>query len=317
MISAEPTALAERPVSSEDIDACTKILAAGSKSFSAAARVLPSRLRGPAAAVYAFCRVADDRVDEQGPEGAFEELTARLDRIYVGQGLDDVVDRAFSAVVRDYAIPRGVPDALLEGFLWDATGREYATIEALHGYGARVASTVGMMMTLVMGVRDPQALARAADLGVAMQLTNIARDVGTDAKLGRIYLPQEWLEQAGVSVESLRTDPKVSPALRTVVLRLLSEADRLYRRADAGIYELPWDCRLAIGSASAIYQDIGRIVARPDFDFVQQRAVTSSFAKIWRVFQATRFWIGAAPGLSEPPLEGTRFLVEFTAQATR
>ena len=105
------------------------------------------------------------------------------------------------------------------------------SLEALHGYAARVAGTVGVMMTLLMGVRDAAALARACDLGVAMQLTNIARDVGEDARAGRLYLPLDWLDEAGVDRDRFLAAPAPSPALARVVARLLAEADRLYARA--------------------------------------------------------------------------------------
>ncbi len=110
--------------------------------------------------------------------------------------------RAFAAVVSCHEIPRALPDALVEGLAWDVAGRSYDTLAELEAYAARVAGAVGVMMALVMGTRDAGALARAADLGVAMQLTNIARDVGEDASMGRIYLPRQWLREAGIEPES-------------------------------------------------------------------------------------------------------------------
>ena len=95
-------------------------------------------------------------------------------------------------------IPRALPEALLEGFAWDAAGRRYETLDEVEHYAARVAGCVGAMMTLVMGRRDPAILARACDLGVAMQLTNICRDVGEDARAGRLYLPLAWLRDNGI-----------------------------------------------------------------------------------------------------------------------
>ena len=107
--------------------------------------------------------------------------------------------------------PAALPEALLEGLAWDAEGRSYETLDDLFDYAARVAGTVGVMMTLIMGVRSPEALARACDLGVAMQLTNIARDVGEDARMGRIYLPRQWLREAGVDAEAFLADPQARP----------------------------------------------------------------------------------------------------------
>ncbi len=98
-------------------------------------------------------------------------------------------------------------DALLEGFAWDAAGRRYDTLDDLLDYAARVAGAVGAMMAVLMGVRDPALLARACDLGVAMQLTNIARDVGEDARAGRLYLPLAWLREAGIDPDAFLADP--------------------------------------------------------------------------------------------------------------
>ncbi|MCB9778311.1 MAG: phytoene/squalene synthase family protein [Alphaproteobacteria bacterium] len=267
---------------------CQRLLAEGSRSFHAASRLLPGRLRLPAAAVYAFCRVADDAIDDAPPErvqDALDGLRRRLDRIYGPRVGDDPVDRAFSAVARQAAIPREVPEALLEGFAWDARGRRYDTVSDTRAYGLRVAGTVGLMMTCLMQpATDRWALstiyARACDLGVAMQLTNIARDVGEDARMGRVYLPTEWLAEAGIDRDAWLADPRFSPALGQVVARLLAEADRLYRRADAGIAMLPWDCRPSITAARRIYADIGRVIARNGHDSVSQRAFTSTGRKV-------------------------------------
>ncbi|MFN9090621.1 MAG: phytoene/squalene synthase family protein, partial [Alphaproteobacteria bacterium] len=157
-------------ISAEDLAACNKLLAGGSKSFRAASFLLPRRIAAPAAALYAFCRVADDAIDmSDDPAASLELLQQRLDGAYAGRPWDHVADRAFAAVVAQYGVPRALPAALLEGFAWDAEGRFYEDIGALESYAARVAATVGAMMTLLMGVRSPEAIARACDLGLAMQ----------------------------------------------------------------------------------------------------------------------------------------------------
>ena len=123
-------------------------------------------------------------------------LRARLDRVYAGRADDDPIDRAFAAVVERHAIPRALPEALLAGMEMDARGTRYGDDDELLVYCFRVAATVGLMMTRVMGASDDVAYVRAADLGVAMQLTNIARDVGEDARRGRVYLPAQLLDGA-------------------------------------------------------------------------------------------------------------------------
>lgn len=274
-----------------DLAACRAILAAGSKSFAAASRLLPARVRDPVAAMYAFCRVADDAVDG-APEGhagqAVAALRGRLDRLYAHRPDPDPVDRAFAAVVREAGIPRGVPDALLEGFLWDAEGRAYETLPDLLGYAARVASTVGVMMTLLLDPAAPDrtTLARACDLGLAMQLTNIARDVGEDARMGRVYLPLAWLREEGVDPARLLAEPRFDPGVGRVVERLLAAADALYERADRGIPRLPADGRAAIRAARLVYADIGRVVRRRGCDSVTGRARTSAARKAWLLGRA-------------------------------
>jgi phytoene synthase len=298
----------------DDLRVCRSILQAGSKSFALAGLLLPRRTRDRAAALYAFCRVADDEVDvgEATPR-ALDGLRSRLDRIYAGSPEARPVDRALARVVEDIELPREVPFALLEGFAWDAQGRRYASLDELLTYAARVAGTVGAMMALVMGARSREALARACDLGVAMQLTNIARDVGEDASRGRLYLPLAWMREAGLDPDGWLARPSPDERLAGVVARLLAQADILYRRADAGIALLPRDCRLAIRTARLVYADIGRGIARAGFDSVSRRAHVSGLRKLWLVLRA----LGgsrAALAAGEPPIESTRFLVEACAR---
>ncbi len=153
---------------------------------------------------------------------------------------------------------------------WPGTppGRRYATLAELRGYAARVAGSVGAMMAVLMGARSAAQLARATDLGIAMQLTNIARDIGEDARAGRIYLPLDWLAAAGVDPDRLLADPRPTPALASLTASLLAEAGRLYARADPGIARLPLACRPAIFAASLIYAAIGDEIARAGHDSV-------------------------------------------------
>ncbi len=300
MSAPEPESFAPAPVRSRDyalaraddpadpaadIEACKRILAVGSKSFAAASLLLPRRMRAPAAAFYAFCRVADDLVDfSDDPTQAVAELHARVDRIYAGAPDDDPVDRAFARVVAEHEIPRAVVDALIEGFEWDAGEREYESLSDVLGYCARVASAVGVVMTLLMGPRDPRALARACDLGAAMQLTNICRDVAEDAGRGRLYLPAAWLRERGVDpaqfvakLDDYAGDPRVAE----VIEALLKVADEHYLRADAGIGLLPPDSRAAIRAARLIYADIGREIRALGCDPTRGRAHTGKLRKLW------------------------------------
>jgi phytoene synthase len=301
-----------------DLDACRDMLRGGSKSFHAASLLLPKRVRDPATALYAFCRLADDAVDLCAPEDRSDALAAlsrRLDRAYASDPYPHAADRAFAAVVRHHVIPRALPEALIEGFAWDAEGRRYPDLAAVEAYAARVASAVGAMMAILMGVRDAPRMSRACDLGVAMQLTNIARDVGEDARAGRLYLPLDWLADAGVDPEALLASPAFTPALGGVVLRLLARAEALYTRAEPGIAALPQDCRAAIGAASRIYAEIGRRVARAGGDSVGARAIVPGGRKAWLAaagLASPPRWCEHQPA---PPLPATAFLVEAVVHA--
>ena len=243
----------------KDYAACRAAIRQGSRTFFAASLLLPARVRQPAYGLYAFCRLSDDAIDlDGGSPFALDRLRDRLARAYEGRPLPVAADRAMADVVRRFAIPRALPEALFDGLAWDAQGRRYEDLIDLQDYAARVAGAVGAMMTLMMGVRTPEALARACDLGVAMQLTNIARDVGEDARAGRLYLPLRWLREAGIDAEAFLANPVLSPQLQGVIARLLTEADALYDRARGGIALLPIACRPAILTAARLYAEIGR-----------------------------------------------------------
>lgn len=273
--------------SEADHAACRAAIRAGSKTFHAASWLLPARVRRSSLALYAFCREADDAIDQSTCAAqALTGLQDRLQRAYAGTPLDNPADRALADVVVAHAIPQELLAALLEGFAWDAEGRAYEDLESLKEYAVRVAGTVGVMMSLLMGVRSSTALARAAELGIAMQLSNIARDVGEDARLGRVYLPASWLREEGLHSAEWLQQPAFTPAMGRVIDRLLLEAESLYVRAVSGIAELPADCRPAIHAARLMYAEIGREVARRDGDSVSQRAVVSGRRKALLIAQA-------------------------------
>jgi len=303
-----------------DLAHCREAIKHGSKSFYAASRLLPSRARDAALALYAFCRLADDAVDLDARKAeAVARLRERLDRAYRGAPLNQPVERAFTAMVREFDMPRALPEALIDGFQWDAEERHYATISDVRAYSARVASAVGVMMAVLMGVRDRDALARAADLGVAMQLTNIARDIGEDAAEGRLYLPLEWCAEEGLDPDRFLAAPKPCRATAAIARRLLAEADRLYARAEAGIVALPRACRPGIYAARYIYAGIGRRIAANDYDSVTCRAVTSLTDKlglmVWSLgASAADMVMPRSAVLYAKPLDETRFLVDAAAR---
>jgi phytoene synthase len=309
-----------RPISSAaDLAACRRVLRRESRTFHAASLLLPARVRGPASALYAFCRLADDAVDCPGDRPAIERLDrlrVRLERVYAGRPLSLPVDRALADAVERFGVPKRILDALFEGFEWDIEGRRPADLDDLHAYAARVAGTVGAMMAVLMGQRSADVVARACDLGVAMQLSNIARDVGEDARAGRIYLPEDWLREAGIDPDAWLKEPVFTEALGGVVMRLLDAAEVLYRRADDGIARLPADCRPGISAARHLYAGIGHQVAAMGCDSIACRAVVPPSRKarlLGRALLAAA--VNRDSPVSHPPLEATRFLVEAVASA--
>lgn len=314
-VSAEPGSFA----SAADLAACNALLRQGSRTFHAASLVLPAPIRDRATVLYAFCRLADDAIDLHHDAGdqlaALSHLRERVELIYAGRPQANAADRAFAGLIECASIPRALPEALLEGFEWDAHTRRYETLTNLQAYAARVAGTVGTMMALIMGARDASVLARATDLGVAMQLTNIARDVGEDARAGRLYLPQAWLRQAGIEPDAWLEHPTYSPAIGAIVDRLLRAADALYLQAGDGIAALPRGCRPGMHAARLLYAEIGHEVRRRKLNSVSARAIVSPARKVCVVAQALALaWLSAGrPHDVNAPLPQTRFLVEAAA----
>ena len=300
--------------SAADVAACRASLHGGSKTFFAASLALPRAVRQPAAALYAFCRMADDAIDHgTDRDAALRDLHRRLDLIYAGVPGDTAADRAFADCALRFAIPKQYPLALLEGFEWDAMGRRYEDLSALRSYGVRVAGTVGAMMVMVMNVRERELVARACDLGVAMQFTNIARDVGEDARNGRLYLPLQWMREAGLDPGAWLARPVFCRPLARVIERLLAEAKVLYERSEPGLARLPPACRPGMYAARLLYAQIGDEIARRGFDSVSERAVVPWRRKA-RILANT--WVAAKRQWAVEPIahlaEGEFLLDAFT-----
>jgi 15-cis-phytoene synthase len=246
---------------------CRTMISAGSKSFSLAARLFPRETRDAAFFLYGWCRYCDDEIDERRGDTAGRRA-ARLAALsdgtrsaLAGEPQRDPVFLALGHVASRYRIPAHYPLELIEGMAMDARGDTYETLEDLLLYCYRVAGTVGLMMAHVMGVSDERALKNAAHLGIAMQLTNIVRDIVADADAGRIYLPRSWLAEAGIAAQSVAA-PRHRAALARVARRALTEAERYYRSADVGVTSLSFRCAVAVGAARYIYSDIGTLVSR-------------------------------------------------------
>jgi len=239
------------------------IIAHHSKSFALARHLLPARCRDDAAVVYAWCRRADDAVDELPPgesKNALERLQIELDDIYRGEGQPDPLLRAFQEVVERVGIPRSYPEDLLRGMRMDVDQARYDTLDDLLLYCYRVAGTVGLMMCHVMGVKHERALRHAAHLGIAMQLTNVCRDVLEDWQRRRVYLPRALLPELDDANPDASFPVRFEQAFARAVERLLLEADAFYASGDVGLQYLTLRCRWAVGSARLVYSRIGAVI---------------------------------------------------------
>ncbi|WP_375450034.1 phytoene/squalene synthase family protein [uncultured Devosia sp.] len=243
-------------------------IAQGSQSFAAAARLFDRKTRDDAVMLYAWCRHCDDVVDGQtlgfaqeadfraGQLGRLDQLRAQTAAALSGEHTEDPVFEALRRVVERHELPARHPQELLAGFYMDVVDRRYETINETLDYCYHVAGVVGVMMAIIMGVRDQRVLDRASDLGLAFQLTNIARDVIDDARMGRVYLPAEILARHRV-VEIRPDDRSQWPQLHAAALELLDLAERYYASAYAGMTALPPRSAWAVGAARRVYRAIG------------------------------------------------------------
>lgn len=274
-----------------------------SKSFSFASRLLPAAIRRDAVVLYAWCRRADDVVDEAVDHAeaakALDRLEGELASLYRGEKQADPLLEAFRELVERRRMPGHYARELLAGMRMDLEGTRYDDTATLDLYCWRVAGVVGLMMCHVMGVSDERALAQASHLGMAMQLTNICRDVGEDWERGRLYLPDDLLARHGLSGLSDRLGRAIPPdaaqKLPIAVRALLDRADGLYRSGRAGLPALPWRCAVAIAAAAAVYADIGTSLERQGFDPLRGRAHTTKARKILLAVRAFAGQLFALP----------------------
>jgi phytoene synthase len=266
---------------------CERMITVGSKSFSLAARIFSPETRRAAFFLYGWCRYCDDQVDQEiagdsqsGLEARLRSLQEQTRSAFAKQPQQNAVFIAFQYVMDRYSVPEHYPLELLEGMAMDVRKQRYATLEDLLHYCYRVAGTVGLMMAHVMGVSDEKALKHAADLGIGMQLTNIARDVIEDAERDRVYLPLAWLEQAGVPADDVVL-PQHREKISGLARRLVEEAQKYYHSGDAGLRYLPFRCACAIAAARNVYAEIGRMVLKRGPRAWDGRTFTSKGRKLW------------------------------------
>ena len=244
-------------------------IAQGSKSFAAAAKIFDRRTRDDAVMLYAWCRHCDDVIDGQthghnqqadfatGQKTRLIKLKQQTAAALSGRPVNDPTFEALRRVAERHGIPARHLNELLGGFGMDVSARRYHTLDDLLEYCYGVAGVVGVMMAMIMGVRDPLVMDRASDLGLAFQLTNISRDVIDDARTGRVYIPDEVLQRHGIA-EVNANNPQQWPQLHAAALELLDLAERYYASAFVGLSALPFRSAWAIAAARRVYRDIGQ-----------------------------------------------------------
>ncbi|SEO38908.1 phytoene synthase [Duganella sp. CF517] len=302
------------------LDHATQTIKVGSKSFAAAAKLFPADVRRSVLMLYAWCRHCDDVVDGQelgfgavqlAPDDAAEKLAQLEDqtrRAYAGEKMSDPAFAAFQEVALRHKIePRFAFDHLA-GFAMDVEQARYETIDDTLRYCYHVAGVVGLMMSSIMGASKPTVLDRACDLGLAFQLTNIARDIVEDARMGRCYVPAAWLREAGIPLDEVAL-PGHRAALSRVASRLVDYAEPYYASANQGIIALPLRSAWAIATARNVYRQIGINVKARGAHAWDERVGTSRATKLWLLAKGgasaltsrLRRMSARAPGLWQRP----------------
>ena len=258
---------------------CKQLTAEHSRSFYLASGLLPPEKRRAVRALYAFCRVSDDLVDE-GSGDVVQEFNAWRQRILSPTPpAGDLVAVAWTDARVRYHIPVRYAEQLLDGVARDMEPARYQTFEELAAYAYGVASTVGLMSMYIIGFSGPEALPYAIRLGVALQLTNILRDVGEDWQAGRLYLPLDELAAHGLSEEDVGAG-RVDDRWRRFLNFQIRRARRLYEEAWPGIGMLSDDGRLAIGMAAGVYRAILGDIEAHDYDVFNRRAYVGRWGKL-------------------------------------
>lgn len=254
------------------MDHATDTIAVGSKSFATAARLFDPATRRSVLMLYAWCRYCDDVIDGQElgfnvapvdsaqAELRLEMLKNQTLRAWEGGEMHEPAFAAFQEVALGHNIPLQLAYDHLDGFAMDVRATHYETFDDTLQYCYRVAGVVGLMMARVMGVRDDAVLDRACDLGLAFQLTNIARDIVEDARVGRCYLPAQWLAEENIPPDAIAM-PQMRQPLAGLARRLVAEAEPYYASARAGLAGLPLRSAWAIASAHGVYREIGMKVS--------------------------------------------------------
>lgn len=260
-----------------------RIAAEHSKSFHLASALLPEEKRAAVRALYAFCRTVDDIVDESSAGERKQQLDywrTIVNTAFAPEG--DLVAAAWVDAMTRYHIPRHYALQLIDGVARDLTQSRYATFDDLATYCYGVASTVGLMSMHIVGFRNTHAIQYAIKLGVALQMTNILRDVGEDYRNGRIYLPREDMLTFGISETDIEMGV-ITPRWRKFMQFQIERTRALYEEGWKGISVLDPDGRMAIGASAVFYSGILDDIEAHDFDVFNRRANLNAWEKVRRI----------------------------------
>ena len=286
---------------------CDAVTAANSRSFSLASRLLPKPKRQAIRALYAFCRTTDDIVDHPSARTS-EALCDWWGDALVGMPpQDQPVALAWTDASARYQIPQQYAQQLIYGVERDLHQTRYHTFADLAQYCYGVASTVGLMSMHIIGYASDEAVKYAVKLGVALQLTNILRDVAEDWQYGRLYLPQEELEDFGLRETDI-ANGRMTARWRNFMQFQLARTHRLYEEAWPGIAMLAPEGRLATAAAAEFYRGILDDIAAHDYDVFSRRAHLTKWDKLrqlpglwWRTRQLNQTQAGEAAPVPAVP----------------
>jgi phytoene synthase len=265
---------------------CEGVTRANSRSFYLASSLVPAAKSRALRALYSFCRTTDDIVDRPGEAAEVALATWRRRAMSADPAPDDPVALAWTDTRLRYGIPWRFAEQLIDGVGRDLHQKRYGTFDELTAYAYGVASTVGLMSMHILGFSGEEAVPYAVKLGVALQITNILRDVGEDWRAGRVYLPADEMEGFGLSEEDLAAEC-VHDRWRDFMRFQIDRNRRLYAEAWPGIGMLSRDGRLAVAAAAEFYRAILGDIEAHDYDVFQRRAHVSGWGKLRRL---PRLW---------------------------
>jgi phytoene synthase len=275
-------ATVEERVFEEAYAYCAQLTRASSRTFYLASRLLPGEKRKAVRALYAFCRATDDTIDDMGLDDAQRLLEDWKARVGGPPNAYDPIPLAWADTKARYGIPHGYEAQLIEGIARDLRQQRYATFAELADYCYGVASTVGLMVMHIVDFQSEDALPYAVKLGIALQLTNILRDVGVDWQAGRLYLPQDELARFGVSEADIGRG-LIDDRWRALMRFQIERTRALYAEAEPGIAFLNAEGRFAIAAAAGLYQAILADIEAHDYDVFHRRAHVGTWGKLRRL----------------------------------